>query len=480
MLNMDGQKKQVFILTNFSAYLKSYSPIIVVGEQINMLLRNGYEPVLIASEGWNPPEDSIFNQVRTVRLYQPVIDGHIVDKAFETEVDKIYEELNTALPDDAVVFTHDLIFLPDYVKHNVACRRIAAERSGIRWFHMIHSATSPGTLIQEREMFGEQYNKHLSEKFPNSAVMFPNGYDIPRVAKNFGYEEDEVFEVPHPTNPVEGMEYIVKRVYDDKRLWEKEVLMIYPLRLDRGKQAEMNVRLIAACKEEGMTSHLIFCDFQSTGDDKVTYREELKALARELKAEDCVTFLSEFDDSAHMESSHKVVLDLFTLSNIFMLPSKSETYSLVAQEAMLKGNLAILNHDFMPMRQIYGKNAIYRQFSSNIAFDGQDGEINTEYSNIDGFFKDMANNVKYWLENDRVLRAKSWVRVYRNPDYVFQEFIESLLTRRQEDVGEEEIPEAEVLDSPASVLGVGADTERSIGSTPLPRQDRPTSYQVDS
>lgn len=429
---MDINKRKVYILTNFSAYLKSYSPIIVVGEQLNMFKRAGYEPVLIASEGWNPPEDSIFNSVRTVRIFQPIIDGTTVDAAFEREVDRLYEELRDIFEDGSIVITHDLIFLPDYVKHNVACRRIAKENNTITWLHWIHSATSPGLLIKERAMYGEQYEKHLNEKFPNSFVCFPNGYDIPRVARNFGYEENEVFEVPHSTNPIEGMQPIVKRLYDAKKLGDAHVLMVYPLRLDRGKQAEMNVRLIAGCVQIGLTAHLVICDFQSTGDDKVVYREELKQLAADLGITDNVTFLSEFDEAARMESNHQVVLDLFTLSNTFLLPSKSETYSLVAQEAMLRGNFCILNHDFAPMRQIYGKNAIYRQFSGNIGFDGYDGEINTTHSDINEYFRIMAINVKYWLENDKVVRAKTWVRTQRNPDYIFREFVEPLIVQENE------------------------------------------------
>ncbi len=35
-------KKDVYILTNFSMYLKSFSPILVVGEQIKMLTRNAF------------------------------------------------------------------------------------------------------------------------------------------------------------------------------------------------------------------------------------------------------------------------------------------------------------------------------------------------------------------------------------------------------------------------------------------------------
>lgn len=426
--------KQIFILTNFSTYLKSYSPIIVVGEQLKMLTRAGYKPILIASEGWDPPEDSIFAQVQTKRI----TPAHVYNEPKEfndvdlEEIEQLYTSINAILPDDGVVISHDLIFLPDYVKHNVACRRIAAERPTLAWIHWIHSATSPHTLINERSMYGDKYKELLTNKFPNSIVAFPNAYDIPRVAKNFSYEEDEVFEIPHSTDPTEGMQHIVRRLYDDKELGDMDILMVYPLRLDRGKNAEVNVRVIAACKNVGLKAHLVFCDFQSTGDDKVVYREELKALAAELGAENNVTFLSEFDDAAQLESAHQVVLDLFTLSNFFLMPSKSETYSLIAQEAMMRGNFCILNHDFAPMRQIYGKHAIYRQFSANIDFSGQDGEIKTEYGDIDEYMRQIALNMRYYLENNKVISGKTWVRTKRNPDAVFRDYLEPLLYRNND------------------------------------------------
>lgn len=423
--------KEIFILTNFSAFLRSYSPIIVVGEQIKQMTRAGYKPVLIASEGWDPPEDSIFSTVETRRI----TPAHVYNEPKEfnetdlKEIEQLYESINDILPDDATVITHDLIFLPDYVKHNVACRRIASARPSIAWIHWIHSATSPHTLINERSMYGEKYKELLNTKFPNSIVAFPNAYDIPRVAKNFSYEEDEVFEVPHSTDPTEGMQQVVRRLYDEKELGDADILMVYPLRLDRGKNAEINVRVIAECKNVGLNAHLVFCDFQSTGDDKVVYRQDLKDLAEELGAAENVTFLSEFDDGSQMESAHQVVLDLFTLSNFFIFPSKSETYSLVTQEAMMRGNFCILNHDFAPMRQIYGKHAIYRQFSSNIGMDGFDGEIKTEYSDIQGYMRNIASNMRYYLENNKVISGKTFVRTKRNPDAVFRDYLEPLLYR---------------------------------------------------
>lgn len=424
-------ERKIYLLTNFQGFLKSYSPIIVVGEQLKMLKRAGYHPVLIVADNWNPPENTIFNEVETIRTIPAAVYNEPTEFSEQDleEINTLYEQINNILEDGAVVITHDLIFLPDYVKHNVACRKIADERSDIRWIHWVHSATSPGSLIRERAMYGEKYLELLSSKFPNSIVAFPNAYSIPRVARNFGYEEDEVVEVPHSTDPVQGMSKLTQTLYHNYQLGDADVIMVYPLRLDRGKNAEMNVRLIKGLSEIGLHGELIFCDFQSTGDDKVVYRDDLKNLAQELKISTQVHFVSDLDSTTSLEIPHEVVMELFTLSNVFMMPSKSETYSLVTQEAMLRGNFCILNHDFAPFRQIFGNNAVYKQFSSNIGFDGLDGRIDTSYSDINAFFKDMAKMVYYYLEHDMVIRAKTWARKERNPDSVFVNYLEPLLYR---------------------------------------------------
>lgn len=422
-------KKEIFILTNFSTYLRSFSPIIVVGEQLKMCKRAGYEPILIACEGWEVPEDSIFAQVQTKYMY-PAAQHDPNSKVEETEevVDLVYKQLDEILSPGAKVLTHDLIFLPDYTIYNLAARRLAVARNDISWLHWVHSATNPETVSKERNMYGEKYAEALLSSFPNSIICYPNGYDVRRVAANFNFEEDQVIEVPHSTDPTEGLHPLVQRFYDVNKIGEVEVLMVYPLRLDRGKYAEADIYLLAGFRRIGVKAHVLYCDFQSTGDDKVVYREDLKELARSLDVLDRVTFLSEFDDMANMDVTHDIILDFFTLSNVFLMPSKSETYSLVTQEALLKGNLAIMNQDFAPFRQIFDDAALYRQFDgANIGISGLNGEINTQHGDIEEYYRGLATEVKYYLQHDKVLKAKTWVRTKRNPDYIFKEYIEPLL-----------------------------------------------------
>lgn len=428
-----GNNKEVYLLTNFGVYLRSFSPIIVVREQIKMLNRAGYKPILIASEGWETPEDDVYSSTET-KLTYPFASYNPDEKVENIEelVDLAYQQLDDILPDDAVVLTHDLIFLPDYTVLNLAARQLAEARPSIRWIHWVHSATNPKAVSEERGMYGEKYAEALMSPFPNSIIAYPNSYSKRQVASNFNFEEDRVVEVPHSTDPTEGLHPLVQRFYDEK-LDDAEVFIVYPLRLDRGKYAEADIKLVSGFRRAGVKAHVLFCDFQSTGDDKVTYREDLKKLAKGLDIIDRVTFLSEFDDMANMDVSHDIILDFFTLSNIFVMPSKSETYSLVAQEAMLKGNLVIMNHDFAPFRQIFGDAALYRQFDgANIGVDGMSGEINTKHDPEDLYYKEVAQELKYYLENDKVLKAKTWVRTQRSPDAVFRNYIEPLLAVRHD------------------------------------------------
>jgi hypothetical protein len=429
----------VAILTNFNSYLKSYSPLIIVTEQIKMLLHAGYEPVVIVTESFNPPKDSVFNSVKLEYIPNVSVSNEAKqDISFETDISFLEKELRRILSDNKVdvVLTHDLIFLPDYVKHRLACLSIAKDFPKMRWLHWVHSATNPATLIEERKNFEDKYKEMLGQKFPNSFVVFPNSYDIPRVARNFGYEEGEVKCVPHSSDLIEfcDMHPIVKRLTEETDILQADVIMVYPLRMDRGKQPHINFEIIKECAKLGLDSYLVFVNFHSTGGDKITYKEEIKTKASEAGLSERVIFMNEFDPSLETESPRKLVSDLFILSNVFCLPSMSETYSLVAQEAMALGNFCILNHDLMPMRDIFGDKAIYKQFSSNIDFSGMNGEIKTTFSNEDGYYHDISCYIKYMLENDKVLKAKTWVRQERNPDAIFKKYLEPLLYSQEDNV----------------------------------------------
>ena len=432
--------KKVCILTTFTGFDQSYSLCRIVDTQIRMLVGSGYEPVVIVKQGFRPEEMFALKEV-TLRYIPPFPASNFineaVDETFKDDVEKLKLALIENLKDVDVVFTHDLIYQPESLKLNFAARQaIEADEhmKKIRWLHWIHSATSPATLGKELQQ-DDTYFNIVSQRFPNSFIVFPNAYSVPRVARNFGYEEDQVKVVHHSTNlpGFSGWDPLVTKLVMDKNMLGADAIAVYPIRLDRGKQVEVVIKIMAQLKKLNYTVRVIVADFHSTGGDKVTYREELKQIATDWGLNDFdMTFTSEFHEAWKTSCPNKVIHDLFELSNVFIMPSKSETYSLIAQEAALCGNLLMLNHDFAPFRDIYGEHAIYKQFSSNIGFDGLDGDVTTTYGDEKGYFYDCAMRIKYELENNMVLAQQKRLRKERNPLFVFKNELEPLLAYESE------------------------------------------------
>lgn len=432
--------KRVAILTTFASVDEAYSLIGVVQTQIRMLVAAGYKPVVIVKKGFIPKQAFSLSEVEL--RYTPIVPtsnyiSEVIDKTFKQDVEKLKQSLIENLKDIDIVITHDLIYQPESLKLNVAARRAIREDDHIRrirWLHWVHSATSPQILGKELKQ-GDSYFDIISQRFPNSFVIFPNAYSIPRVARNFGFEEDQVKVVHHATNLPSFCHWdpLMTQLVMEKNMLDSDAIDVYPVRLDRGKQVEVVIKIMAQLKKLDYSVRVIIVDFHSTGGDKVIYRKELEKIAIDWGLNDQeVVFTSQYHPKWRASVPSKVIHDLFELSNVFIMPSRSETYSLVTQEAALLGNLLVLNHDFAPFRDIYGRNAIYKQFSANIGFDGLDGNIETTYGDEKLYYRDVAMRIKYELENNMVLAQQRRLRKYRNPMWVFRNELEPLFYADEE------------------------------------------------
>lgn len=418
-------QKRVAIFTTFRSADAAYSLNRVVQDQIKMLLYGGYSPVVFVAKGFAPTEAYALEGVKLFELPDvPTSNEGILPEGWELERDKMVEALREGLKDIDVVITHDLISQAAHLIHNLAARIVADEIPRVRWLHWIHSVFSSNMAsnVLEASKIGRQ-------RFPRSFIVFPNNYDIPRIAINFNVEEPDVKWCPHPTD-IEaffGMHPVSRAFIQKNDILSADVIMTYPCRLDRGKQPHLLVELTGAIKRIGKSVKCIIMDFHSTGGDKVTYREEMKEQARNLGIEEKLLFFSEFDKQFEYEAPHEVVKDLMSISNVFMMPSRSETYSLVTQEAILCGNFAILNHDFTPFRSIFGNLPKYFQFSANIAMSGYDGNTETKYSNVGEYFDGIARYINYMITFNNPLALKTQIRRDRNLYSVFKNYLEPLL-----------------------------------------------------
>lgn len=360
--------KRIAIFTSFSDFQKAYSLNIIVQYQIKMLLLNGYQPVVIVHDTFTP--QGIYAHPGVVIEKIPNVPCHNEvkkDETFDQDVESIASRLREILKNVDVVLTHDIIYQNACLKHNFASRKVASELPNVKWLHWIHSATSPGLLNLLRPIFSDEYLKLVQTPFPNAKYVYPNSYAVPSVARNFGVSEDDVRVVNHPTDICAffDMSQELEQLIYDKDILSADAIATYPIRLDTGKQAEFVVKTMAMLKEFGLKIRVIIVDFHSTGPEKNAYRDTIKQVAIDygLNSDELI-FTSEQNEAWLHEVDQTLVAKLQMISNVFIMPSVSETYSLVAQEAGICKQVMVLNHDFPPFRSIYGENAIYRKYSS--------------------------------------------------------------------------------------------------------------------
>lgn len=424
--------KKVCILTQFSSYSEAYSLNRVVMNQIRMLVDNGYKPVVIVGKHFEPVKDYTLPQVELRRIPDVPVSNEVkCDATFDQDVGALERELAKALEGVDVCITHDIVYQPASVKHLVASKRIAKRRKGLRWLHWIHSATSPYTLQNLRPHFVDEYANLIKERFPNSFYIFFNHYSIPRIANNFQIGDDDVKVVHHPTDIkmfykiTDPSWSLIKR----KKMLSADVICTYPIRLDRGKQVEKVIKTIAAFKQLDKTVRLVIFDFHSTGGDKVKYRDECKQIAADWGLNEWdLTWASEESADWNVEVPYEVIADFMKLSNVFVMPSVSESYSLITQEAGLSGVAMAANFDFPPFRDIFGWYPHYHKFSSNIdLMTGLDGDTTTTPKNEKQWYLDVARTLNYTLEHDRSLAMKTFLRKHRNLDAIFKHELEPLI-----------------------------------------------------
>lgn len=359
-------RARVAILTDFKGSDPAYSLGHVVQDQIAMLVKHGYSPkVLVAeAESWNNvSENYVLPGVELVML--PNIRGLAPD-AME-KVPALAEALSRALDGIDVVLTHDIVYLPSSRAVCAAALRVACENPRVRWLHWIHSVTSILDLFADKGL--QPGVEHRLDSWPNASAVCFNHMSIGRIAESFHCHESNVRVVPHPIDVCRyfGMSSLAVEIYESLELYAVDLISTLPTRLDRAKQVEWPVKIMSRLKASGETIRLIVMDFHSRDKERSEYRSELKFIARQWGlVEGELVFLSEYCEATKAHAPRSLVRELLQLSSVMVFASRAESYSLAAQEAAVTGNLLVLNEDFVPMREIYGENALYFKFSANI------------------------------------------------------------------------------------------------------------------
>jgi glycosyltransferase involved in cell wall biosynthesis len=329
-----------------------------------------------------------------------------VTKESEVEIQAIEQQLHQAISFGSTILTHDLIFQPNQWKAHVAARRLAKNRPDIKWLHWVHSATDMGVRNKVK-----QYRKELSSKFPNSLLVAMHPEEINRKGSLYGYERDEIVVVPNAIDFAQDYHSAAQQAIEKFDLWQADIISVYPIRLDAGKQPEIIIEIFEQLRLMGYDARVVIVDFHSVAGDKAKYRDRLR--------NDFVYFTSGLEGEEDGNPfryclPHQAVMDLMQFGDVLVHPSRSESDPLVVPEAAWYRLGLVLNFD-LPLFRLWDGLATFGKFSSNIDTNtGGVGETNTEYGNRQEYMKMIAGAIAYQMEHNPVLAGHVKMRKERS------------------------------------------------------------------
>jgi len=417
----------------FNGLSGTYSLVSVVAEHLKMLLDAGVHTKVLVSEDC-PDSDRrgvfaderlewvrITNRLNSRRIVwhdysQP--DGEL-HEGFFAEADAIAADLIRALADVDVCMMHDILYQGWHLVHNVAVRRAQEALPGVRFLAFTHSAPV-NRPPAPRYPFSCRYTP-----MPNTVYIYPTQSGIPALARQYGVPEGKCRVVSNSLDLLAMAGPDVRALQSRTELLKPDILIVYPARFTTGKQFEKVAALggVIAKKTERQV-RIVFCDFPCLDTDAAAYKRIIRATGEVCGlAEPDMVFTSELGYPDGFPRAG--VMDLFSLSNLYVCPSSSESFGLTVLEAASRGNFLVLNEAVPALEELGKKLGAYfmRWNARNFGFDTREHYQPSEM----GYLENHAVKIVDAMRDSPVLRAKTLARRAFSPGWVWYHQLQPLL-----------------------------------------------------
>lgn len=342
-----------------------------------------------------------------------------VHGSFFEEADMIAEDFVKNLSDVDVCIMHDIHYQGWHLVHNVAIRKAQEQLPNLRFIAFTHSA--PANRPKKVEWpFLARYSS-----MPNTYYVYPTQSGIPALAKQYNVPEGKCCVVNNSLDFLGLLSPEVQDVVNKIDLLSSDIFVVYPGRLTTGKRFEKVAALCGAIKKMSeLDVKVLFCDFPSMDIEPEKYKTMIQF-------EGC-KFGLDFDDMAFTSDigypkgfPRKGVLELFSLSNLFICPSYSESFGLTVLEAAIQGNFIVVNQA-VPALEELGKNinAYFMRWNArNFGFDTTENYHPSEKA----YLEDHAGVIIQQMRENPVLKAKTLAFRRYSPQWVWKNQLEPLL-----------------------------------------------------
>lgn len=425
---------KVALLTMFNGLDSTYSLVNVVAEQLGMMVKAKVKPIMLVSE--NCPLDTRYGIFKDERIEWRKIVNQIdgqqihwhdytqsagkVHDTFYKEAEVIAADLVKKLKDVDVCIMHDIHYQGWHLIHNVALRKAQEKLPNLKFIAFTHSAPI-NRPPNPKWPFSARFTA-----MPNTLYVYPTQSGIPALAKQYDVPEGNCRVVNNSLDILSFLDHSIKNLAKEFDLLSPDILVVYPGRLTQGKKFEKVAALCGSIKKNcEKTVKLIFCDFPSADISAEQYKSIIKTngVSFGLDKEDML-FTSDIELYKN-GFPRKAVLELFTLSNLFICPSYSESFGLTVLEAASKGNFIVLN-ERVPALEEVGKelHAYFMKWDArNFGFDTKE----TYHPSETAYLKEHAEIIVDLMRENQVLQAKTIARQRYSPDWIWFNQLRPLL-----------------------------------------------------
>ena len=407
---------KVAIMTTFQDFNPAYSLTGIVKDQVTMLKKYEHDVHLFVCERFNK---NTLGNIPAENVHEKVPFSHLKDyrspsqmtPEHQQEVIKIGNVFSQELQGYDIAFTHDFVFTGWNMIYGLGIQRATGSLPNLGWFHWIHSVPSVETDWWDIKAYGR----------PRHKLVYPNKTEQVRVAEMYKGQYDDVRCIPH-IKDIRTWRDFSKETCDiiDRYpgILSADIVQILPASVDRlsAKRLVEVMKIISYMKKSGKSVFLLVANQWATGkqqkEDTDKYRNI--GISSGLVNQMDFAFTSDLGKEYEVGISQRMIRELFDCSNLFIFPTREESFGLVIPEAAHSGVYMVLNRSLTMMYEVSGNNVIYFDFGSH----------HNDFKNDAGdkYYHDIAQVVMGRMAQNETLRMKTFCRKQYNMDFLYNNY----------------------------------------------------------
>lgn len=436
-----ASKVPVAILTSFTYVKHGYSLTGIVEDQVRLLSSYGHPVHLFVCSNFpDKEEQKLFENDPWTRekytLHRVLPKASLIDYRKTEELTEDHQAiakqtgllLGEHLREIPIVFTHDLIFTGWHLPYAKGIQQASLDPflRHHAWFHWVHSIPSIGLDFW-----------NLRNYFGKHRVVFPNKTDSLLVANQFRTEPEKVLTIPHIKDYRSFWDFgkdTCDFIEEYPSVMRSDIVQIYPASTDRlsAKGVDKLLNIFKHFKKNNHRCCLVIANQWATGtqrkEDLVRYYKRIRRAGLELDKEviftsDWITGHDEEGKAKHKYATgipRKMLRELFLLSNLFIYPTREESFGLVGPEATMTGMLMVYNKSLSMMWEVSGGAGLHVDFGS------YQKKLDVPTSEKE-YFEAIAGLILGRMMRNEAIACKSFTRIRYNWNNLYEKFYGPLI-----------------------------------------------------